>query len=1028
MVHILVQFLRPQSMKFSVSLLLGALTLNAHAQTELFSYPDFTVQPELALQGSARVATDRILLGSGVATNGGIWYPAKRFLQEGFDSSFRFHMPNGGEGIAFVVQNNALPALGRAGSGLGLEGVPNSVAVEIDALSSGDITDLVGSHVSVQSRGGQANFAGASASQASAGIATLSTAVHSVRVRYTPGTLEVFLNNPNTPVLSMPLVLTNLLSLDRGQAWFGIVAPGDTEVLSWSFSLAATPLTVSLLSPLQGASFVSPGAVDLEAEAAGPDAIQKVEFFSDSTLLFTDSEAPYRLRWQGLLPGPYLITAVATDAVGRRVTSAPANILVYPSEPGIAVNFATAPAGTNYVMKGREKAGVIPQYYWNNASMLTNGNGTLPNLRDASGNVTPMDMNFDFDTYGEEPRVDARLSPDHRLMRAFGLNIPAAQSNVLVQFSAIPYPIYDVIVYTDGANGGADRVGQFRVTGGNAFVRDAAWTTFAGIYARAAGTADNGVNTPAGNYVRFNGLTTVNFTITNAVRFASDGQTYSAINAIQIVPSAYDPNSPVFSTRGPYLQMGTTNSVMVRWRSNRPTTSRVQYGTNVSNLEFTMLLAGERQEHAVTLTNLQPNTQYFYAVGNVDTNFVRGTNIHFWTAPTTPKPTRIWALGDSGTADSRPASVRNAFYAFNGNRYVDVWLMLGDNAYNSGTDAEFQSAVFNMWTNTLPTTTLWSCIGNHETAQSHTPVSTTPYLAIHTFPQNGEAGGVPSGTERYYSFDYSDIHFLVLDSMTSDRSANGPMANWMRADLEANTKNWIIALFHHPPYTKGSHDSDDPNGADFELVEMRQNFVPIMEDYGVDLVLSGHSHIYERSYLLKGHYGFSTNLQPSMILDSGSGNPESEDDFAYQKTTDGTVYIVNGSSGQATFTTGVHPAMYTSILQLGSVVIDIDGNTLVERFIRETGEVQDTFTIIKNLPESPQQLRITSSTLVSGALSLSWQSRPGSRYVVERAADLSGRRWQAVSEPITARSSSLSWTHPFGAHAPAAFYRVVNID
>src|SRR6185503_13479965 len=126
---------------------------------------------------------------------------------------------------------------------------------------------------------------------------------------------------------------------------------------------------------------------------------------------------------------------------------------------------------------------------------------------------------------------------------------------------------------------------------------------------------------------------------------------------------------------------------------------------------FSAEVPGSRQEHSVTLSNLTPNTLYFYAVGNADTNYIRGTNLYFLTAPVTPKPTRIWALGDQGTADTRPASVRDAFYAFNGNRYVDVWLMLGDNAYNSGTDAEFQAAVFNMHTNTLPTTTLWSCIG-----------------------------------------------------------------------------------------------------------------------------------------------------------------------------------------------------------------------------------------------------------------------------------------------------------------------------
>ena len=175
-------------------------------------------------------------------------------------------------------------------------------------------------------------------------------------------------------------------------------------------------------------------------------------------------------------------------------------------------------------------------------------------------------------------------------------------------------------------------------------------------------------------------------------------------------------------------------------------------------------------------------------------------------------------------------------------------------------------------------------IGNHET---YTPLSNGrfPFLDIFTQPISGEAGGVASGTERYYSFDYANIHFVCLDSMTSDRSSSGLMANWLRQDLAANTNDWLIAFFHHPPYTKGSHDSDDPFGGDFELPQMRQNLVPILESYGVDLVLSGHSHIYERSFLLNGHYGRSTTLTSAMVKDSGSGRPE--DTGAYLKPTSG---------------------------------------------------------------------------------------------------------------------------------------------
>ena len=56
----------------------------------------------------------------------------------------------------------------------------------------------------------------------------------------------------------------------------------------------------------------------------------------------------------------------------------------------------------------------------------------------------------------------------------------------------------------------------------------------------------------------------------------------------------------------------------------------------------------------------------------------------------------------------------------------------------------------------------------------------------------------------------------------------------------------MIAYWHQPPYTKGTHDSD----TEIMCIEMRQNIMPILEQYGVDLVLNGHSHGYERSYLI----------------------------------------------------------------------------------------------------------------------------------------------------------------------------------
>jgi hypothetical protein len=103
---------------------------------------------------------------------------------------------------------------------------------------------------------------------------------------------------------------------------------------------------------------------------------------------------------------------------------------------------------------------------------------------------------------------------------------------------------------------------------------------------------------------------------------------------------------------------------------------------------------------------------------------------HFCDLPPdgTPAPTRVWVLGDSGTANASAAAVRNAYINATGTRHTDLWLMLGDNAYNSGLDSEYQTAVFNMYPTLLRKSVLFSTLGNHDTAQATQFVDTYPYF------------------------------------------------------------------------------------------------------------------------------------------------------------------------------------------------------------------------------------------------------------------------------------------------------------
>ena len=357
---------------------------------------------------------------------------------------------------------------------------------------------------------------------------------------------------------------------------------------------------------------------------------------------------------------------------------------------------------------------------------------------------------------------------------------------------------------------------------------------------------------------------------------------------------------------------------------------------------------------------MSPDTTYYYSVGSTTATHAGADANHFFKTPPPlggRRPTRIWVLGDPGTGDANQASVRDAYYNFTGATHTDLWLMLGDNVYETGTDAEFTAKLFNMYPTMLRKSVLWTAVGNHDTAGSSTPSPTIPYFTSFTFPTAGQAGGVASGSKAYYSFDFGNIHFVVLDSMTSSRTAGSPMLTWLANDLAANTKDWLIAIWHHPPYSKGSHDSD----TDTIMTEMRQNVLPILENNGVDLVLTGHSHSYERSFLIDGHYGLSSTFTAAMKKNPGSGNPAYTKALIGPSSHAGAVYAVAGSSGKISGGSLNHPAMFISLNQLGSMVLDINNGQMDVKFLNNAGAVTDSFSMTKGAkPNTPPTVALTS--------------------------------------------------------------------
>ena len=446
-------------------------------------------------------------------------------------------------------------------------------------------------------------------------------------------------------------------------------------------------------------------------------------------------------------------------------------------------------------------------------------------------------------------------------------------------------------------------------------------------------------------------------------------------------------------TRGAYLQRGGKTSITLRWTTDVATNSRVRIGTTydaTGNYSTIINDGASVTDHTVIVTGLTTDTKYFYSIGSSTTVLQVSTSNFFTTAPAanTTRKIRIAAFGDCGregtTGTTNQTNSLAGYKTFLTNNSIDApdaWVLLGDNAYDVGSDAEYGTKFFTPYdggTNKiLRNHKLYATPGNHEYNFSQSVAArisrTWPYFTVFNFPQGGDCGGTASGVSNYFSYDIGNIHFLSLDSHGMENTAGNPwmgsptattqaMKTWITNDLNtvaasANPPKWIIAYWHHPPYSKGSHNSDAV--ADQQMIDIRQNFITFLEQKGVDLIIGGHSHAYERSRLVKGYTGTWAGFVPathsvSNTLTAKWDGAANSAPFKYNSTPldHGTVYVVAGNAGAVNSSTtgfaGASSIMPWATTSAGTFFIEVEDNRLDGRMIDQSGGTFDKFTIIKD--------------------------------------------------------------------------------
>lgn len=395
--------------------------------------------------------------------------------------------------------------------------------------------------------------------------------------------------------------------------------------------------------------------------------------------------------------------------------------------------------------------------------------------------------------------------------------------------------------------------------------------------------------------------------------------------------------------RGPYLQVARPTSMLIVWRTAELADSTIEYGLD-AGLGLSASSSERTRDHALLLDGLAPDTEHFYRVLGDGEALIEG--LTFRTAPAPDALDvhfRFVAFGDTGTGLQPQYDVAAQVEA----SAPDLGIHIGDLAYPGGAPDDLDTKYFQVYRKTIARAPFYISLGNKEVEFD----GGASYLEAFHFPEDSP------DPERYYSFEHGNALFIALDT-NQERGPGSVQARWLAAQLAASTRRWKIVFFHHPVHSSAPND-----GA------ARAGFLPIFDEHGVDLVIQGHNHFYERTYPLRGDTKVDEAQEP-----------------AYESPR-GTIYIVTGGGGGVlrTATPDANSARYVSTYH--HVRVDIDRDLLRLEAVDSQGGVIDSMSIQKEGPPPPPvfhrgdadangELQLTDAVRVLGFLFLGTE-RPG---------------------------------------------------
>ncbi len=296
--------------------------------------------------------------------------------------------------------------------------------------------------------------------------------------------------------------------------------------------------------------------------------------------------------------------------------------------------------------------------------------------------------------------------------------------------------------------------------------------------------------------------------------------------------------------RAPYVQNLKTTEATLVWTTVGDGASEVQYGIGSYNLIatatstfFTTPASAPYDQyyvHEATLSGLTPDTLYQYKIFTNGADLTPGGSVTFRSGkPSTTAHFRFAALGDSGDGSQNQKDVAMRLLQVQ----PDLVVHTGDMIYPEASYDGFETKFFQTYADLIKSAWFAPTMGNHDISYNNGKSFTDVFVN----PPNGT-----SQNELYYSFDYGDAHFVVLDNYFSMNTVGSVQYNWLVSDLAASNQFWKFVFFHVPAYASNSQQQPHDDA------KTVQNLVPLFEQYHVNIVFSGHWHYFERMKPLLG--------------------------------------------------------------------------------------------------------------------------------------------------------------------------------